>query len=497
MNTLVKLNTFDNKGVFDVNFNDEIIIPPKSQIAFQSCSLKRNAARLVVDAFNQDFQFQVSNTAGLKTFSISHDTYSKLTRTHLFKQMIENANKQLSVDNAKELGTEITFFLDDDGKFKYQPAHRSYGNAAKTNQGDYLVYTGLEASNTGGGELKKTAGSADSGLLKDNYLFSKIKFVNGCGVARCKIKEFVNRGDLADPAGMGVGLTTHINKLTSGTIEFEDLEFAVTTPANVASNYNIRHPSQNHPNTFKATTTAIGYSGANHNSNDVFGIQLTQGQIKIVVHKNGSNVILSTDTHDFNKVYYVVYFCLAPAANNKIKECRFNIDPLHTDLTDHIEELEDEAPLAAPAPPRTTSARTTYKFNFPNETTAEYFGFENVNHQSAAAVNQFQLVAQNIFSNTMDADNYLVEMLNIPLQSFDSFINGRMNLLAVIPVSERIIDDNTGIIQYEPNTPYYISINNLNSLSLRNIRLRILTADHQQIITDGLSSVNILIKTPL
>jgi hypothetical protein len=496
MNTLIKLNSFDNKGVFDVNFNDEIIIPPKSSIAFQSCSIKRNNARLVVDAFNQDFQFQVSNTAGLKTFSVSHDTYSKLTRNHLFTQMTENSNKQLSVSNPKELGTEIKFFVDDDGKFKFQPAHRSYGNASKTSQGDYIIYNGLEASNTTGGELKKTVGSADSGLLKDNYVYSKLKFVNGCGVARCRIKEFVNRGDLADPAGMGVGLTTAIDKLTSGTITFEDLDFAISTPADVGGTYDIRHPTQNHIPTFKPTAENIGYTGVNNNRNDVFGIQLTEGQIKIVVHKDGgTDSILSTDTHDFNKVYYVVYFCLAPATNNKLKDCRFNIDPF-ADLTDHIENLEDEPELGRPAPPRTTGRRTTYKFNFPNESTAEFFGFENPFHTSEGAVEQFQLVANNIFSNTMEADNYLVQLLNLPLNSYDSFISGRMNLLAVIPVSEKIIDDNTGLIQYEPNTPYYISINNINPLSLRNIRLRILTADHQQIITDGLNSVNVLIKTP-
>ena len=61
-------------------------------------------------------------------------------------------------------------------------------------------------------------------------------------------------------------------------------------------------------------------------------------------------------------------------------------------------------------------------------------------------------------------------MLNISLDSYDSFGGGRKNILGVIPISEQVINNRTGVLQYEPNTLYYVSIKNKFKLSLRNIK---------------------------
>ena len=495
MNTkLIKLNTFDNNAVFDTNFNDEIIIEPYSEIAFHSISMKRNNARLVVDAFNDGISFQISQTAGLKTIFIDHDTYSKVHKEHLFKQLNERGNALLSVNNPKELGTELKFSIDNSGKFLYQALHLSYGNICSNSSqtSPNNSFNGL----TNASNITKREAGAVTGLLKDNYIYSKIPFTKGAGVARLKINNLVQPADPAEPNGFGVGLTTEVSKLSDGTITFEDLDYAIATGTSPAQNYRVKMPTTA---TFTNTTEPVGFSGAGHTNNDVFGVQLSGGTIRLMVHHNNNvNTILQFEPYDATKTYYIVYFIEGAPTNSSFSKGLFNITPYdHSPSAEtHIEIGEEEVTsLTAPKPPRTNSRDTNYIFRMPNDATAEYFGHVNINHQSNGAVQNFELQAPNIFSNSQDSDNYLVEMLNInSLDCYDSFINQKMNLLAVIPVSERIIDNITGLIQYSDNYPTFISMNNKNKLSLRNIKARVLTADHQQIVTDGLSSLNIVIR---
>lgn len=483
---LIKLNTFDDNCVFNAQFNDELIIEPFSEIAFQSCSIKRNNARLKVDAFNQDIQFQISSTAGLKTITLDHDTYSKIHNDHLLKQLRDKGNSQLSVVNPKELGTELTFEINGDGKFEYNAIHQQYVNLGSVNTAN-VELRGLQQNSK---IVSKPAGDPATGLLKDNYLFSKVPFIGGCGVIRCQIRNFVNAGI----NGMGCALTTRIDKLTDGTITFEDCDFAVSTNNTTNGNYQIRHPSMTGAGDFTQSAEACNFVGANNANNDIFGIQLDQGIMKIVIHHNGSDVVLSNDIHDYDKIYYGVFFTLGERNNARITKCFFNPTPTFTAQNQSFDTEEET--YTAPAPPTSRGRRTNFKFNFPDDNTASYFGFNRRDNSSEIVRNNFQLIANNIFSNTFDADNYLVELLNIPLESYDSFINGRFNLLGVIPVSERVIDNDSGLIQYEPFTPYYISINNKFPISLRNIDARILSADHNQIVVDGMSSLNILIRSP-
>ena len=484
MNTkLIKLNTFDDNCIFNTQFNDEILIEPFSEIAFQSCSIKRNNARLKVDAFNQDIQFQISNTAGLKTITLDHDTYSKIHVEHLLKQLREKGNSKLSVSNPKELGTELTFQINGDGKFEFNALHQKYVNLGSVNTTN-VVLKGLEQNSK---IVSKPTGDPATGDLKDNYLFSKVPFINGCGVLRTQIRNFINAGT----NGMGCALTTRIDKLTDGTISFSDCEYAISTNNTTNGNYQIRHPTMSGAGDFELSSEACNFVGTNNANNDILGIQLTDGLIKLVVHHNGSDVVLSSDNHDFTKTYYGVVFCLGERNNCRLTKCFFNPTPtfVQTLTFDTTEEI-----YTSPAPPNTRGRATNYKLNFPDDNTANYFGFNRRDNNSDGAVQTFELVANNIFSNNFDSDNYLIEMLNVPLQSYDSFINSRFNLLGVIPVSERVIDNDTGLIQYEPNTPYFISINNKYPLSLRNINARVLTADHNQLVVDGLSSLNILIR---
>lgn len=97
---------------------------------------------------------------------------------------------------------------------------------------------------------------------------------------------------------------------------------------------------------------------------------------------------------------------------------------------------------------------------------------------------------------TLTSDIYLVEMLNIKLDSFDNFESkkGRSNLLAIVNANERNTGNIDDVLQYEPNNLTYISLANKQEMSLRNIRCRIVHSDYSPVSTDGMSNVVLHIR---
>ena len=128
---------------------------------------------------------------------------------------------------------------------------------------------------------------------------------------------------------------------------------------------------------------------------------------------------------------------------------------------------------------------------------AQYFGFtSNVLNPTLTAIPRTNPIfnASLLFESQIISDNYIIELLNIPLTSYDSLKAGRKNILEVIPASETHIDNDTGLVQYQPNERVYIDVGNSLPLLLRNIRARIVNTDYSTIDLVGLASINVIIR---
>ena len=105
--------------------------------------------------------------------------------------------------------------------------------------------------------------------------------------------------------------------------------------------------------------------------------------------------------------------------------------------------------------------------------------------------------ADNLFE-IVNSDSYVVEVLNLPLQSYDGSVGipysdqnrgKRRNILGVIP-----INNNNGIVEYNANEALYIDINNAEPINITNMHIRILSKDLNPIETVGSSVITILLK---
>lgn len=110
---------------------------------------------------------------------------------------------------------------------------------------------------------------------------------------------------------------------------------------------------------------------------------------------------------------------------------------------------------------------------------------------------------QNSFVLT-NSDNYIVESMSVPLDSYDASkvfydnnnllvysnpssdrLGRRKNILMTIPVN----DNNNNLVEYETNTPIFISLNNAERLNLKNLNFRILDKNFKSIQQSGSTAI--------
>ena len=118
---------------------------------------------------------------------------------------------------------------------------------------------------------------------------------------------------------------------------------------------------------------------------------------------------------------------------------------------------------------------------------------------------QYNLISDGL-SVLTNSDNYIVVLDSNPLYSYDaskfdysnmitvpndkkSKRGRRLNILATIPVN-----DNNGFVEFNSNELVYIDFDNKFPQSIKNIRLRVLNKNFDEIETDGESVITLLIK---
>ena len=116
--------------------------------------------------------------------------------------------------------------------------------------------------------------------------------------------------------------------------------------------------------------------------------------------------------------------------------------------------------------------------------------------------------ARNVFKTAIDSESYLIDTQTFMLDSFDSYGlsvdernansgGSRRNLLTTIPVTEvAIANSSNSKVIYEPNTLDYIAIKNRSDIITRQIRMRLLNARYDPVITAGMAAMTLLIKEP-
>ncbi len=508
-NTLIRLTTTDNKGNFDCDFQDDIQIKENTEIALHSLSVERQNKSIEIDPTNSTIQFQVSNASGVHEVAVEHGRIDHANFHERIRTLTDRMNSSLRFfrgtpteiedgtnKNLKETGMQIKVHTNANKNVMFDFRYAECISAITANA-DELLH--LHNINSASNEYKVNDGN--SGTDIDNITHSLIAFKNpislGTHISRLRIKKFQNNN--GDNSGFTMGITTELNKIINNSLTLNDLDYGIR----VKQNTSVIQVKNGKANPFADNSVARVLTNFTGGTGDLLGFEVREvvegeGQKMVMKHyTSGANkgtdlLVADIDLRDGQNKDIPYYFVVSLCGNtdnvkiDHLGSCRNQFIGFDAKKTNGADELTLPATL-----PLTRADRSDYSLTIP-VTLADFLGFDDASQTANAIDHNF--VGSRQFEQIVGSDNYIIEMLNMPINTYDALRKGRKNILAYVPVSETIIDDKTGVVQYEPKERLFLPLANKYEETLRNIRARIVASDFSAIATEGLSSLNIIIR---
>tara|TARA_R110001592_G_scaffold288644_2_gene557739 strand:+ start:1380 stop:2921 length:1542 start_codon:yes stop_codon:yes gene_type:complete len=505
--TLISLHTEDADAVFDNIFNDELIIEPDSELAFHSCCLRLNNFRINVSNSNKIVTLKIGNTDAMR-FVMDDGQYADTQITYLLETIQNGFNKLLDINNGTDNGQQIRAKLSRKNVVQFDLLKAPISQAAVQNAGDASYEQNVELFLTGGdtifstitGTYGRTPGTSGTiGGDLDSFVHGKVEMTRGCGACIVDVVALAPQGT-AGVDGCLIQLTHEtnpdVNNTRTNSLLYVRVPFTLGEAYKYATregSYHEEDVSSNVPNT--PLLCEIG---------DQIQIQLTRGQYHIRVYRTGVDVpitipLLSREAPVYNDTDtgYVappVYFTIGIIGPSFRGRIMYMADPYDKPPPDPNKlSLAVVNNLTTDPPEFSKGDQYDHVLTFQQLDVASGFGYDE-REIIVTSTDECTFLAEQSIINSNHPSNFKIEMLNIQLESFDSQREGRMNILATIPVSKTFKDEQLSILNFEPANMFYLSIRNQTQLSLRNIRARIIDANNNPINLLGFSSINLLIK---
>lgn len=484
---LLRLTTSDPQAIFNAQFSDDILFKKDSSIALQNVSIEAQASTITLTGQNNSINYRNSN-AGNLSIDLTLGTYDGSNYTDLLEDIKNKLNESTGFSEAqgnfRELGMEWDADLDADNKVAIGYKLGAYITNAMFAKWSYDVGK-VQRVTTNNGIWSKLAGLGET-TTPDSHMFFKNFIARGCGFTRGLIYTCENTaGGGLLTTGMCVGLTTSdlVDK-DPNDLTIADIKYGMV--ARVLGGIPVLRTIVNGVETGNAEP--ITYA-TNSNDNDVMELMLVGNKVKFYLYHNADGgvptEVLEQDYTAGEKLYPVNVF-FGTQVDARLRVPTLTESPYVVNPAISVDEVDE---LGIPPIPQRNSSDNFLEFE--SQALAEFLGFENRRQPLSGFYNVVEqtYTADDQFDESTKADAFLVESLTIPLDSYDSFVNQRKNLLAVIPKS-----DATGAVIYEPSTPFFIDVKNSDDLLLRNLRFRIVKSDYTPFNLRGLATLTLLIS---
>jgi len=557
---LIRLTSSSGDGVFNGLFNEDIIIPENSEIALQSLSLERRSASININGNNNTLRFQAVGLTLPDVPTNSGDVIPLATYTNRDEISILNAvtnalnrNSSMlttpaSMNIAWEVGqanggeTEIRarpspFYTISDIIPSFAVMDRSVtmnvnADAEPVRVDDFQV--GEK------GMFRDTDTTTNN--IAECYTYGKVPFIQSTGSLRCRFKRLNTNGAGTTSCIIGIVKgTAGLAKLQNATFTEADLEYQIKVNGhNTAMQYKLKGGA------YVDTVTPINHTVTDPgNINDVLEIIADNGSLMGQIHQDGvtpQTQLPRLDMEEGVNYYYVI--SIFEGSNNLVLDnCAVSLSPFS------IAESGSAVPamLENTALPETVSSLPTViqydrntvltgALNFqrdelPNQALANFLGFpsnilrKNKYYEEEPKVsvnNPLQLLQPNYdltlgfkwkspktFSLSREPDNYIVDTQTFTLDSYDSYGiqssalrnansgGSRRNILATVAAETVPIEGTaSSLLQYEPNTLYYIRIKNRGAIVTRQMRFRLLSSQYQAVEVENMAAMTLLIRYP-
>ena len=506
-----------NDGTFNIDFNDGIDLQSNSKIALQSVSADLARLGLTVNENNNGVSFSFKSSVTLETTLVPYK-YNKANASFLLTNLAMSLNRCLiwvSTNYNKLLGME--FFADTGNRALVNLRYRIAGAGEYADPSQGLLYAWqLKQVDVGGdpeygsGVYSKEAGKPASDDFSDSVALNKNYLCKGNGYIRVQPRLLTKTGD-DNKNGFAFGLAkTSLNPVkfnfadkfieyglwmtideTTSALELYSIKSGV-----VASSPYATVPSPVVLNSVDNDVLEVALNGLNIEFNIYQGAAATKTTLETILYPRSQEGDLFMQGG--KKLFPFMSF-LADSANCKVSDVRFTPSPFNPNYYNPQipHPLLDKSQAHAGTSPPTNAfpiSPTKNFIKFQNSDVALFLGFPHprlprVSSISATNICKFNVIDQIPFLEVVEVRGFVIQLLNIQLNSYDSYREQRENLVAVIP------DLNVaGKLVYSPPTPYFIELNNKDPISLRNIKCRICNVDYTDVLIDGFAQINLLIE---
>jgi len=477
---LIRLTTQDTTANFYNLFNEDIILEPFSKIALNSLTMQIITNQILIDAQNNELTFKITQNGIVKSIFLNHGIYDKTNIDDFFNDITNKLNLSLGYTQG-ELGKQF-YVSTTNNKFVIQLQTGTIVNpVADLVVGPTNILLGSNNVNQTFAlqgnpiNIKRNGGV---NLTNDSFCYIKSPITKGCGSMRSRIYSNTAGG------GYIMALLNIPVNANMATINPANIVFGVKFEDNGVAYKIYKNGIQTTSSVLASVGTQTG--GA---TNDLMAINVYGGIIHATVSNNADiNRVngLIIDNIAYNQIdnLYPVYIMVGE--NTTLQAVQVSSDPFYNNANNVSTYLENYDIGVIPS--FVNNPVETY-LNFLDSDLSKSLGYNNQLQQQSTVNGNLEYKADNPLVFRDIADTYLVELMNLNTDAYDSIRQQHVNLLATIPqyslMRERLI--------YNATFPIFLNLNNKNKINLREIRCRVLKEDWSQVSTIGYSQITLLI----
>jgi hypothetical protein len=462
MPKLVRLTTENNDGIFDCDFNEDFVLEPQSTIALHSFTTQFPFTEITINSTNNEIKYTVDGLAFEKIVVLEEATYNNANIQSLFESTTTIFNKSMG-SSTNEIHKQ--FFCGLNGgrvifRVKSAPAGSSYvgdRTEVRYSRSKNVVET------TSPFTYQRNGGTITT---DDSFLYWIVPVSKGSSYLRTKY--------LSDPtplAGGGFVCGYLYNSPTSNT--------TVIDATNIA--YGIRFVRATDPYRYIIDGVTTVATGILPQVDDTISIDIAEGVLQLNIRRAAGTVVtLHTTTYNhITNLFPVTIF----VGDTILGPTSFGYDPFYSTPSEEEEELGAVA---------FRRAKTDNYLEFLSPSLASILGFDNARIPTTGFIKGISVDYQgrNRFGLRDVSETYIIELLNINLDSMDAASKQRRNFLAVVPQVSQIREH----VVYVSPTLIFLDLNNQYRQNYRQIRARILKDDLTPVITYGLSQMTLIIQ---
>tara|TARA_R110000850_G_scaffold216074_2_gene341595 strand:- start:229 stop:1725 length:1497 start_codon:yes stop_codon:yes gene_type:complete len=496
---LLRLTTRETNGLYDCSFNDQLVIPPNSKIALQSLSMDLDPLSLSITGQNNALFYQItgdySKTVLLNPFDYNSANYKVLltdienklndslvydptkTKKILGMEWIALINAQKHVSIAYDIGAMSEFAIQDQNGFGW----RNNDDNLERSVAVYGVWS-----------LKDGAPATP---LFDNNLIMNGFISRGNGFLRTKIDRLDTDSD-----GYYMGLVQDDSVINTGNIALNDMTYAIR----VYTVGGVRTYATVIDGVETDSVQPVGFIGNGDNNNDIQEIQIDGDTVKFNVYTQAGGatpVNLHGGRLDYTSGQTLFPFLIinGDKDSTRVARLRLTLSPYNPSIAEYIKtEYEPDSELGVSPPLPSPILLSLNLIEWGSYGVARFLGYTTQRQPQTgyiqAAYPTFN--GERVFNIPSEADSYLIEMMNLSCDSYDSYSNTefaqggqRKNLLSVIPSTNE-----SGKLVYFPPYPTFVDLLNREEIYLRNIKIRVSRTDYSEVSASGLGSMVLLIN---